>query len=110
MANLCEDGSHIVKEWILSTKAIFITKNTILAELIEDLGVDLQDRLDRKESEGSGWTIHKIVSLEMQFYKTGFSGTKRLGEYCPWPKKCPGLMHIVNIKAKNDNCGLPIFI
>ena len=73
---------------------------------MEDLGVDLHNRLERKEGEGSGWGILKINKIEIHFYKTGVCGTKKLGNYVPWPKNCPGRQHVVNIRTKTDNCVL----
>ena len=42
MGKRSENNSSSEKELVLNTKAIFLTKNTILSEFVEDLGVDLQ--------------------------------------------------------------------
>lgn len=79
MDKLDQDGTIDSKEWLLATKAIFIKFNTILLELIENLGLDMHTWLKTKESKGSGLF------------------TKRMGKYCPWPAKFPGHKHIVTL-------------
>lgn len=67
MGKLNEDGTITTKEWLLATKANFITSNTILLEFIDDLVLDLQTRLKKKNPKKVGGPFKKLYLWTSSF-------------------------------------------
>jgi hypothetical protein len=99
------DGIKDIKTWIVNTKAMFLNTGDSLMEMFDAAGSYMQNKLECKDAEESGWSVDKIVLMEINLYKSKNSSRALLGSYVKWPVGCPAFREVVNIQTEN-NCVL----
>lgn len=96
-----EEESQIITFYLQSKmKAISLT--TDLSQWFRTNVVDVMlAKVDQLQEYGSGWTLHEIVQLDVNFNKyVQFSGTS----YLPLPRSIKNKHAIINVKNNDNQC------
>ena len=95
-------------ETILTEPAVDIntsTKELFAADDLEDLlslaFEELQKRIDKFESKGSGWAIHKLLQLNVHIDQLD---PLRASSYIPTPQYIAAKKAVVNVKNNDNAC------
>jgi len=93
------DESSIVEVRNFQSKTAIVLKSTNLDELWTEIVEQILENIAVFQMNGSGWTFHSIVSLDIQ---TAKYKPLRGGTYNPFPKFLTSKKALFNIKFKSE--------
>lgn len=97
-----EASDFQVETFYLLTKMKPISPTTTLKNWFKKNMMDVMGaKVDQIQEYGSGWSLHEIVSLEVNYNKfVRFSGTS----YLPLPKSIKNKRAVINVKNNDNQC------
>lgn len=97
-----EGSNYQIATFYFQTKMKEISPTTQINNWFKKNVVDVMiNKIDQMQEYGSGWTLHEIVHLEVNYNKfVRFSGTS----YLPLPKSIKNKQAIVNVKNNDNQC------
>jgi len=93
------DGSSIVEFRNFQSKTAIVLESTNLDELWTDIVEQILENISVFQMNGSGWTFHSIVSLNIHTVKYK---PLRGGTYIPLPKFLASKKALINMKFKSE--------
>lgn len=97
-----ESTSQQISTFHMQSKMKPITTTTRLQHWYKQNVVDtMLSKVDKFQEYGSGWTLHEIVQLEINYNKFNrFSGAS----YLPLPKSIKNKHAVINVKNNDNQC------
>lgn len=100
--NSAESSEYQIETFYIQSAMKVISPTTQFNNWFKKNVVDVMvARIDQLQEYGSGWTLHEIVQLEVNYNKfVRFSGTS----YLPLPKSITNKHAVVNVKNDDNQC------